>query len=87
MGGSENSPGDCFPDHTDAGIRQCEHSAGGVYCGVADGGGVNSSGGGWSAVGGPSSRRREECEHPVGGAYSGAADGRPVALLQSSESD
>jgi hypothetical protein len=24
----------------DAGIWECEHSAGGVYCGVADGGGI-----------------------------------------------
>jgi hypothetical protein len=47
VGGSENSVAQCFPDYTDGGpsgdqrsIWQCEHPAGGVYCGAADGGGV-----------------------------------------------
>lgn len=40
MGGSENSVGRCFPDHADAGVWECVHPAGGVYCRAADGRGV-----------------------------------------------
>ena len=37
MGGSGNSPGDCFPDYTDARVWECEHSTGGVHCCAKDG--------------------------------------------------
>lgn len=38
VGGPENSPGDCFPDHTDAGVWECVvDPAGGAHCGVENG--------------------------------------------------
>lgn len=39
MGGTEDGAGRCHPARPDAGVWQCEHFAGGVHSGVADGGG------------------------------------------------